>query len=75
MEACLPAVPEKLYAVKIISKVKLIREGKAKIAIAEKNALAKLGSGKHPGFLKLYNAFQDPTHLCRFCPQLFDARS
>ncbi|KAL1664960.1 kinase-like domain-containing protein [Schizophyllum commune] len=63
MEACLPAVPEKLYAVKIISKVKLIREGKAKTAIAEKNALAKLGSGKHPGFLKLYNAFQDPTHL------------
>ena len=65
MEACLPAVPDKLYAVKIISKVKLIREGKAKTAIAEKNALAKLGSGKHPGFLKLYNAFQDPTHLCR----------
>ncbi|TRM62212.1 kinase-like domain-containing protein [Schizophyllum amplum] len=63
MEVCLHAVPEKVYAVKIISKTKLIREGKAKTAVAERSALAKLGSGKHAGFLRLYNAFQDPTHL------------
>jgi 3-phosphoinositide dependent protein kinase-1 len=53
----------KEYAVKILDKNHLIRHNKQSMALAEKNALVKLGS-RHPGVLRLYWAFQDEFSLC-----------
>jgi 3-phosphoinositide dependent protein kinase-1 len=54
----------KEYAVKILDKNHLIRHNKQSMALAEKNALVKLGS-RHPGVIRLYWTFQDEFSLCK----------
>ncbi|KAH7335911.1 kinase-like domain-containing protein [Rhizoctonia solani] len=57
----------KVYAVKVSDKQYLINKGKVKYANVEKSALAILGAGNqhrgHPGIVKLYWTFHDPTSL------------
>ncbi|KAI6135820.1 kinase-like protein [Pisolithus thermaeus] len=50
------------YAIKIIDKNHLIRKDKMAVAMAEKNALVKLGTG-HPGIIHLHWTFQDEWSL------------
>lgn len=49
------------FAVKIVEKRLLVREGKAKQAQTEKNVLARLKG--HPGMIRLHYTFQDETNL------------
>jgi len=51
------------YAIKILEKSHLIRNNKMHTAIAERNALAALGTG-HPGVVRLHSTFQDEWRLC-----------
>ena len=58
-----------IFAVKVIEKRLLMREGKAKQAHTEKNVLARLRG--HPGVVRLHYAFQDETNLyfvLELCP-------
>ncbi|KAH7926505.1 kinase-like protein [Leucogyrophana mollusca] len=50
------------YAIKILDKNHLIRKEKMLVALAEKNALVKLGAG-HPGIVHLHWTFQDDWSL------------
>jgi len=52
-----------MYAIKILEKSHLIRNNKMHTAIAERNALAALGTG-HPGVVRLHSTFQDEWRLC-----------
>jgi 3-phosphoinositide dependent protein kinase-1 len=57
------------YAIKVLDKGHLIRNQKMSKALAEKNALVKLGAG-HPGIVRLSWTFQDEWSLCErgmFC--------
>ena len=54
----------KRYAIKILNKAQLLKHKMTKSATAEKNALAILSSGNHPGVVRLYSAFHDATSLC-----------
>lgn len=54
----------KHYAIKILNKAQLVKEKMSQSAVAEKNALATLSAGDHPGVIKLFSAFQDSTSLC-----------
>ncbi|KAJ3632062.1 hypothetical protein Zmor_024833 [Zophobas morio] len=51
----------KLYAVKVLDKRHMVREGKAKYAAVEKEALRKLSP--HPYIVRLYYTFQDTYKL------------
>lgn len=51
------------YAIKILDKSHLRRNGKLPTALAEKNTLVRLGAG-HPGIVRLHWAFQDEWSLC-----------
>jgi len=58
-----------IYAIKVIEKRLLMREGKAKQAHTEKNVLARLRG--HSGVVRLHYAFQDETNLyfvLEYCP-------
>jgi 3-phosphoinositide dependent protein kinase-1 len=55
---------QKVYAIKIVDKKLLMREGKVNTAHAEKNSLTKLGVKAHPGVIKLHWTFQDDWSLC-----------
>ncbi|KZT08424.1 kinase-like protein [Laetiporus sulphureus 93-53] len=50
------------FAIKIINKNHLKKYSKVQTAMAEKNALVKLGA-VHPGIVRLHSAFQDQTDL------------
>ncbi|TFY58922.1 hypothetical protein EVJ58_g6111 [Rhodofomes roseus] len=50
------------YAIKILDKGHLRRNGKLPTALAEKNTLVRLGAG-HPGIVRLHWAFQDEWSL------------
>ncbi|KAH7909106.1 kinase-like protein [Hygrophoropsis aurantiaca] len=50
------------YAIKILDKNHLMRKEKMHVALAEKNALVKLGAG-HPGIVHLHWTFQDDWSL------------
>ena len=50
------------YAIKILDKGHLRRNGKLPTALAEKNTLVRLGAG-HPGIVRLHWAFQDDWSL------------
>ncbi|KIJ28536.1 hypothetical protein M422DRAFT_54556 [Sphaerobolus stellatus SS14] len=54
----------KRYAIKILNKAQLIKQKMVKFAGIEKEALRILSSGKHPGFIRIYSAFQDVSSLC-----------
>lgn len=51
------------YAIKVLEKAHLIKKDKMTTALAEKNALVKLGAG-HPGIVRLFYTFQDEWRLC-----------
>jgi 3-phosphoinositide dependent protein kinase-1 len=51
------------YAIKVLDKGHLIRHQKMSTALAEKNALVKLGAG-HPGIVRLSWTFHDEWSLC-----------
>jgi 3-phosphoinositide dependent protein kinase-1 len=51
------------YAIKVLEKAHLIKKDKMSTALAEKNALVRLGAG-HPGVVRLFYAFQDEWRLC-----------
>ena len=53
------------FAIKILDKAHLRRHNKLEIPLAEKNTLARLGSG-HPGIARLHFTFQDEWSLCEF---------
>jgi 3-phosphoinositide dependent protein kinase-1 len=53
----------KEYAIKILDKGHLHRRDKLPVALAEKNALVRLGSG-HPGVIRLFWTFHDEWSLC-----------
>ena len=58
-----------VFAIKIVEKRLLMREGKVKQAQTEKNVLAKLKG--HPGMIRLHYTFQDEINLyfvLEFCP-------
>lgn len=59
----------KEYAIKILDKGHLLRHDKLKTALAEKNALVRLGTG-HPGIVRLSWAFQDEWSLCEHSQRL-----
>ncbi|KAF9467270.1 kinase-like domain-containing protein, partial [Collybia nuda] len=50
------------YAIKVLEKAHLIKKDKMSTALAEKNALVRLGAG-HPGIVRLFYAFQDEWRL------------
>ena len=54
------------YAIKILDKGHLRRNGKLPTALAEKNTLVRLGAG-HPGIVRLHWTFQDEWSLCESC--------
>ncbi|KZS98380.1 kinase-like protein [Sistotremastrum niveocremeum HHB9708] len=62
MQATYPPT-QKVYAIKIVDKRHLMREGKVNTAHAEKNALTKLGLKPHPGIIRLHWTFQDEWSL------------
>lgn len=49
------------YAIKILDKAHIIKEGKVKYVEIEKNTLTRLGD--HPGIIHLYYTFQDRASL------------
>lgn len=51
----------KQYAIKILDKAHIIKEGKVKYVNVEKDALLRLSD--HPGIIQLYFTFQDLTRL------------
>ena len=51
------------YAIKVLDKSHLIRNQKMSTALAEKNALVRLGAG-HPGIIRLSWTFHDEWSLC-----------
>ncbi|EJD52544.1 kinase-like protein [Auricularia subglabra TFB-10046 SS5] len=53
----------KAYAIKVISKMHLIKKDKVKYATSERDALAILTAGDHPGIIHLYWTFQDQASL------------
>jgi 3-phosphoinositide dependent protein kinase-1 len=53
------------YAIKVLDKAHLIKNKKMSTALAEKNALVRLGAG-HPGFVRLSSAFHDEWSLCKW---------
>ena len=53
------------YAIKVLDKAHLIKNKKMSTALAEKNALVRLGAG-HPGFVRLSSAFHDEWSLCEW---------
>lgn len=63
MEAVYPPT-SKRFAIKVLNKAQLLKEKMTQYAVIEKNALAILSSGNHPGIVRLYSAFHDSTSLC-----------
>ncbi|KZV82739.1 kinase-like protein [Exidia glandulosa HHB12029] len=53
----------KAYAIKVISKMHLIKKDKVKYATSERDALALLTNGGHPGIIQLFWTFQDTSSL------------
>ncbi|SCU88631.1 LAFA_0E13740g1_1 [Lachancea sp. 'fantastica'] len=53
----------KNYAVKVCSKRHIIQEKKVKYVTIEKDLLNKLGSGGHPGIVRLFCTFHDAENL------------
>ncbi|KAF8508732.1 AGC/PDK1 protein kinase, partial [Hysterangium stoloniferum] len=51
------------YAIKVLNKAQLVKEKMTQSAVVEKNALALLSAGDHPGMVRLYSAFHDATSL------------
>lgn len=58
------------FAIKILDKAHLRRHNKLEIPLAEKNTLARLGSG-HPGIARLHFTFQDEWSLCELATVLY----